>query len=113
MKELVQNFEGRGEVKGFNFKQILVSDKSYLYEVTNEFNNIHYEIFERKENHQFDCVSYPKSNSFGIWATTTRDYNIALEKFNEYNNKEKTSGDIEIIEEADEDDTEDINEEIE
>mgnify|MGYP003443620271 CR=1 FL=1 len=41
------NFEGKGEVKGFLFTQVVKGEKSYIYEV--KFSNSrHYEVFKRK-----------------------------------------------------------------
>ena len=41
------SFEGKGEVKGFLFTQVVKGEKSYIYEV--KFNNSrHYEVFKRK-----------------------------------------------------------------
>ena len=88
MKELEDEFVGRGEVKGFFFKCLLKSNKAYIYEVKSE-GGIHYEVFERIENTQFDCVSYPKSNAFSVWAYTTADWAKALKKYEYYNNKIK------------------------
>ena len=113
MKELEEEFIGRGEVRGFQFKCLLMCDKAYLYSVTTE-GGVHYEVFERKENTQFDCVSYPKSNSFGVWAFTTVDWGKALAKYEYYKAKEKKvldEIDPDLIDD-DEPDDEEINDEI-
>ena len=69
MKELEKEFFGRGEVKGFYFKQIKSNQFAYIYEVHHpDVVEPHYSVFERRVNKQFDCESYPNSNSFGIWA---------------------------------------------
>lgn len=80
MKQLEKEFIGRGEVKGFRFTQINKSDLAYLYEVDCD-GSIHYEVFKHKENTQFNCVSYPKTNSFGVWAWTKGTLQEAVEKF--------------------------------
>ena len=80
MKQLEQNFIGRGEVKGFHFTQINKSDLAYLYEVNCD-GSVHYEVFKHKENKQFNCVSYPKTGSFGVWAWTVKTMNEAVVKF--------------------------------
>ena len=86
MKELKNEFKGKGEVSGYAFKQLKKSPYSYLYEVKNEENgSIHYEVFKRKENTQFDCVSYPRSKSFGLWAWTIVILDKAIEKFDDLN----------------------------
>lgn len=83
MKELEENFIGRGEVKGFIFTQIKKSKYAYVYKVSNGA-IIHYEVFFRKENNQFNCVSYPSSKAFGSWAWSATE-NTYLDKFEELN----------------------------
>ncbi|MBC3759715.1 hypothetical protein H7U19_14980 [Hyunsoonleella sp. SJ7] len=82
VKGLPLSFEGRGEVKGFVFNQIESSKGGFIYEV-NSGANMYYEVFKRVINYRFNCVSYPRSKSFGIWAWTFMDLNSAREKFNE------------------------------
>lgn len=66
LKELEEVFEGRGEVRGFTFTQLDRSDYAYLYEQKEkESGHITYEVFRRKVNTQFGCVSYPSSKGFG------------------------------------------------
>lgn len=90
MKELKKEFTGIGEVRGFMFKQLEFNGYAYLYEVKNcEANKVHYEVFERVENESFDCVSYPKSKSFGVWAWCINDYEKAKKKFEEITQKVK------------------------
>lgn len=83
LKELEIEFEGRGEVKGFHFKQLHKSDAGYLYKVNTSDLHYHYEVFQRKVNKQYNCVSYPRSASFSLWGWTYFDYEDALKKFNE------------------------------
>ena len=78
MRELREVFEGKGQVKGFKFTQVKKTEHAYLYRVDTGV-SIHYEIFERKENTQFNCVSYPSNKAFGLWAKTTSNYNNALD----------------------------------
>ncbi len=86
MQDLKTEFTGRGEVKGFIFTQKNKSEKAFIYEV-NTGNSIHYEVFKRKENTQFNCISYPSSKAFGIWAWCCNDYQKALDKFNDLNER--------------------------
>lgn len=66
IKELEEVFEGRGEARGFTFTQLDRSDYAYLYEQKEkESGHITYEVFRRKVNTQFGCVSYPSSKGFG------------------------------------------------
>ena len=83
MKELEITFEGTGEVKGYSFLQLNRNSKGYIYEVSNSFET-HYEVFQRKENHQYNVVSYPKSNAFGVWAWTCLSKETAINKFNNF-----------------------------
>jgi len=83
MRELKEVFEGKGQVKGFKFTQIKKTEYSYLYRVDTGSSR-HYEIFERRENTRFDCVSYPSNKAFGLWAKTTHDYNTALGFLDEF-----------------------------
>lgn len=76
MKELKTDFIGKGQVKGFEFTQLKKTDYGYIYAV-NTGDRVFFEVFKRKENKQFNCVSYPGNKSFGIWAWTTPDIDRA------------------------------------
>jgi len=80
MKELEKEFVGKGEVRGFRFTQIKKNQFAYLYEVT-AFKNVWYEVFHHKENNRYNCVSYPKSKSFGLWAWSISNLFEAIDKF--------------------------------
>jgi hypothetical protein len=88
MKELQKEFEGRGEVKDFHFSQKEASNKAYVYEVSGNENSKHYEVFKRKENTYYDCVSYPTSKAFGIYAWCYKSKEKAISKYNELNKEE-------------------------
>jgi hypothetical protein len=81
MKPLEKAFDGRGEVKEYTFIQMpqSIPGVKYLYQVESE-GHIHYEVFIHKENNYFDCVSYPKAQSFGKWAWTCLTLQRALDK---------------------------------
>lgn len=81
MKELELKFTGKGQVKGFEFNQIKASEKAFIYEVKTE-NSIHYEVFQRKENNHYNCISYPSDKAFGLWAFTYKKLSLAIDKFN-------------------------------
>lgn len=83
MKELEIEFDGKGRLKGFHYKQVKISPVAYIYEVTcdNEgYKDTWYEVFKRVENmggtHSIGGidvffepkVSYPSDNSFGVTA---------------------------------------------
>lgn len=78
MKELNVDFSS----KGFEFHQILRSENCYMYEKRLNSKIVGYEVFLRKENNQFNCVSYPGDNSFGLWAWSFYDEKRALDRFN-------------------------------
>lgn len=82
MRELETTFIGRGEVRGFQFKQIDRTPSGYLYEVTCN-GDIHFEVFKRIENRRFDIVSYPGSKAFGLWAWTYPTLELARQKLAE------------------------------
>lgn len=78
MKELKTDFIGKGQVKGFEFTQLKKTNYGYIYAV-NSGDRVFFEVFERKENKQFNCISYPGNKSFGIWAWTCGDIDRAYE----------------------------------
>lgn len=79
IKELKKDFIGRGEVKGFKFRQISVTKWGFLYEVSN-CDTKYYEVFKKRINRRFATYSYPASNSFGIWAFTFQTLDEAIDK---------------------------------
>jgi hypothetical protein len=91
MKELMQSFEGKGEVSGFRFRQIANTSAGYIYEVRHqEVKKPHYEVFKRRMNHRFQLISYPRANAFGVWAWTYPTLEMArqkLEKISQAKNK--------------------------
>ncbi|RXP46865.1 hypothetical protein EC396_13370 [Lutibacter sp. HS1-25] len=86
-KELKKEFLGIGEVKGYKFTQIRQTSQAFIYEVSFGEGK-HYEVFKRRINSRFGCVSYPSSKGFGIWAWTYNELDKAIEKFNQLNGKE-------------------------
>lgn len=65
IKELDLVIKGRGEVNGYTFTQIDRSPYAYIYESRDAYGVVVYEVFRRKVNYQFNCVSYPKCSGFG------------------------------------------------
>ena len=82
IKPLKTQFEGRGEVKGYLFTLLGMTDRAFLYEVSSGSSK-HFEVFKRKENSRYGCISYPTSAAFGIWAWTYSDIKSAIKKYNE------------------------------
>ncbi|MDX5585951.1 MAG: hypothetical protein QNK20_13745 [Aureibaculum sp.] len=89
MKQLKVEFHGRGEIKGYLFTQIRQTDKAFLYEVSSGGSK-HYEVFLKRINRRFACISYPTSNAFGLWAWTFMDLESAVKKFNGLNENNNT-----------------------
>ena len=94
MKELEKEFDGRGSVRDFHFRQIMGNEFAYIYEVTQpDVKNPHYEVFcrvEQKEKTQvmgantvfFEAkVRYPFDEAFGSWAWCIGDKESAIAKF--------------------------------
>jgi hypothetical protein len=79
MRQLKQTFTGTGEVKGFIFTQIKKSEYGYIYKVY-AGGTIHYEAFKHVENTRYECVSYPRSKSFGISAWHCSTLEKAVER---------------------------------
>ena len=73
MKLLSKEFKGKGQVKGYFFRQIRESNGVFIYEVSPN-GYIHYEVFKRREllngftNERY--VAYPGKSHFGLWAWT-------------------------------------------
>lgn len=87
IKELKQEFIGRGSVHGRKFRLIERTHTAYLYAVNG---GDYYEVFKKKicrntapwvlEYEYF--VRYPSDEHFGLWAWTVNDYEMAIEKLN-------------------------------
>jgi hypothetical protein len=86
LKELAEEFDGRGEVRGHHFRQVKKYQNGYIYEVSINGDVTHYEVFKRVVNTQFNNISYPTSNAFGRTAWTTITLAHAIEKYEEEQN---------------------------
>ena len=84
MKLLEKEFLGKGEVRGFEFKQVQKSNTAYVYEV-NSGCSIYYEVFRRVVNTKRQKEVYPLAKHFSIWAWTQMNYESAKRKFNQLN----------------------------
>ncbi len=76
MKELKESFIGKGQVRGFEFTQIKKTEFGYIYKVDTK-NTIWYEVFKRKVNSRYNCISYPSNKAFGVWAWTVNSLDKA------------------------------------
>jgi hypothetical protein len=90
IKKIPTEFVGKGEVKGFDFRQLKRDQKACLYLVDCE-GSLHYEVFKIVLRHiprsEQLYEAYPKANSFGIWAWTYTDLETAFLKFKELDKK--------------------------
>ena len=84
MKLLEKEFLGKGEVRGFEFKQVQKSNTAYVYEV-NSGCSIYYEVFRIVVNTKYKKEVYPLAKHFSIWAWTQMNYESAKRKFNQLN----------------------------
>lgn len=82
IRELPSSFAGRGEVKGYRFIMEVISDAGYVYSqrCSDTGRVAAFEVFRRKVNAQFGCVSYPRSKSFGKWAWSCGTLKEAVQK---------------------------------
>lgn len=89
---LQAEFIGKGEVKTFQFRQLMRGQPTCVYEVS-DYGLINNEVFRirvgKLPGTDTQYESYPKANSFGIWAWTYRNYEKAIGKFNEIENYEQ------------------------
>lgn len=70
-KEFIKNKERFIQI-GYN-----PQTEVYLYKRIFPGGAIVYEVFKRKINKRFNCVSYPGNNAFGYWALTFPKYEQA------------------------------------
>jgi len=96
IKQLKTEFSGKGEVRGYQFSQIHKTSRAFIYEVSYGEGK-HYEVFKRRVNSRFGCVSYPTSKGFGIWAWTYSTLEKAIKKFNQLEQKINTLKPVEKI----------------
>lgn len=82
IKQLKEQFSGTGEVRGYDFGLICKTNQGFLYEVRLSGIITHYEVFHRKTNNRWACISYPTSKAFGIWAWSYSCLEKAQQKLN-------------------------------
>jgi hypothetical protein len=78
MRPLPKEFDGKGEVKGYTFTQVVKERFGYVYRVDGG-SKTRYEVFKHKENERYGIVRYPRSQHFGRWAYWTFDFERAKE----------------------------------
>lgn len=81
LKELPLEFQGRGEVSCYSYRQVKRSNLCYIYEVLAPNGQKWYECFTAKINPLYNNISYPSSKQFGISAWTIKGWERAELKF--------------------------------
>jgi hypothetical protein len=82
--ELEKEFTGKGEMKGWKFKQIMQYDKAYIYQIILG-SCVYYEVFKKKAKSNSIKYCYPTSKAFDIWTWSRNTLEKAIGKFNELN----------------------------
>ena len=75
---------------GFEFRQIKETETGFIYsqhlpEMGNKI--IAYEVFKKKENTQYDCISFPSAEAFGLLAWTYPNLQDAENRLLTFNSK--------------------------
>lgn len=63
--------------RGFVYTQLFADTSGYVYRQDLNGVTVGFEAFLRKENTQFDCVSFPGDNAFGVWAWSCKTFDLA------------------------------------
>lgn len=79
IKPLRKEFEGIGEVRGYQFRQISATSSGFIYEITFGKGK-HYEVFKKRVNARHGNESYPTAKAFGKWAWTFNSLEKAKSK---------------------------------
>jgi hypothetical protein len=77
MKELEVNIKRNG----YDYSLTMASNRGYIYNQYLDGVLVGYEVFRRIENDRFDCVSFPRDESFGKWAWTYNNLEQATKRF--------------------------------
>lgn len=85
IKNLPDQFIGKGQVKGFLFTKIKESDKAFIFEVDSHCSKKHYEVFRKESKTNSVRFCYPTSKGFGFWAWCPCSIEKALQIFEEIN----------------------------
>lgn len=73
-------FFGRGEVRGFSFTPLEEHENAIIWQVQ-DGNFTYYEVWLKRWNPRFNCLSKPGSKSFGHTAWTYTDLQKAKDKY--------------------------------
>jgi hypothetical protein len=67
----MKNLEKEIKKSGFTYIQVFADTSLFIYSQHSNGLLIGYIVFKRQENTQFNCVSFPGDNAFGLWAWQT------------------------------------------
>ena len=81
---MIKELEVYIKKNGFDYRLYDKTDNGYIYEQIMNGKTISYEVFQRKINTKFNCVSFPSGNAFGIWAWTFWDEKGAINKLKSF-----------------------------
>lgn len=90
MRELKESFIGKGQVRGFEFTQVKKTEHGYIYKIDTK-NTICYEVFHKRVNSQYNCISYPSNKAFGVWAWTYNTLDKALNKLEDIKTRKESN----------------------
>ena len=102
MTPLQKQFIGKGTMKGFQFTQLLASDKAYLYQINVNDTLIYYEVFKARiakgrtlifDNREViyeEHIKYPSDEDFGKFAWCYNCLDKAIVKFNKINSSDES-----------------------
>ena len=65
---------------GFDYRLVYSNDLGYIYVQSDNGKTVAFEVFKRKINTYFNCVSFPGNEAFGQWAWTYRTLDEAIAK---------------------------------
>lgn len=92
MRELKESFIGKGQVRGFEFTQFKKTEFGYIYRIDTK-DSVLYEVFQRKVNNRYNCISYPSNKAFGVWAWTYNRLDKALNKLEDIKIRKEINND--------------------
>lgn len=73
---------------GFDYYQEIANENGYVYRQMDGEKLVSFEVFKKKENTQFNCISFPGNEAFGTWAWTYRNLEDAKKRLETFNKKE-------------------------
>ncbi len=69
---------------GFDYHQEVANDFGYIYRQVDEGKIVAFEVFQKKENKKYDCISFPGPEAFGFWAWSCRTLEDAKKRLESF-----------------------------